>query len=97
MLALSDDELDVVINLAAPLPPRTEKSFLEAMAAELTREARGRPRCGASDRARATGDSCTRCRIRHEPRSAGRPAGGSCNGSSSADWDTNVTQRNRER
>ena len=35
MLALSDDELEVVMNLAAPLPPQNCNSFLEAIAAEL--------------------------------------------------------------
>jgi hypothetical protein len=38
-LALSDDELDAVLNLAAPLPPQNRNSFLEAIAAEL--QARG--------------------------------------------------------
>ena len=38
-LSLSDDELDVVMNLAAPLPPQNRNNFLEAIAAEL--QARG--------------------------------------------------------
>jgi hypothetical protein len=39
MLSLTDEELDVVMNLAAPLPPQTRNNFLEAIAAEL--QARG--------------------------------------------------------
>jgi hypothetical protein len=38
-LSLSDDELDAVMNLAAPLPPQNRNRFLEAIAAEL--QARG--------------------------------------------------------
>ena len=39
VFALSDDELDVVMHLAAPLPPQNRNGFLEAIAAEL--QARG--------------------------------------------------------
>jgi hypothetical protein len=39
MLALSDDELDAVMHLAAPLPLQNRKRFLEAIASEL--QARG--------------------------------------------------------
>ena len=34
-LALSDDELDIVLALAKPLPPENRDGFLRAIAAEL--------------------------------------------------------------
>ena len=51
MLSLTDEELDVVMNLAAPLPPQTGNNFLEAIAAELqARGGGGRSRSGAPHR-----------------------------------------------
>jgi hypothetical protein len=37
MLALTDEELDVVFNLARPLEPQLRDPFLRSMAAELQR------------------------------------------------------------
>jgi hypothetical protein len=37
MLSLSDEELDIVFNLARPLEPALRDSFLRAVASELAR------------------------------------------------------------
>jgi hypothetical protein len=52
-LSFSDAEIDVVLALAAPLPPENRTRFLEAIAAELAAHGTqiGPARCTGSHRA----------------------------------------------
>ena len=53
-LALTDAELDIVMTLAAPLPPENRSDFLEAIAGELTAQGAevgpGAVACGSQQR-----------------------------------------------